>query len=111
MCHRRSPHPRRRRESRRRRRAMCRIVKFDVTPAQRLVIEWTGKDARGPSEIGLWGFASPRHGVADPELADRVLSDAVPGAMVAPATPNEGHVARVVLGSNAANEPAVFHAT
>ncbi|WP_394844492.1 Rhs family carbohydrate-binding protein [Pendulispora brunnea] len=87
-----------------------RIATTESTPVKRLVIEWAGKTSRGPGEIGLWGFASPRRGVADAELADQILSGVALGAMAVRATPNEGRVARVTLGTSAANQPAVFHA-
>ncbi|WP_394821480.1 SpvB/TcaC N-terminal domain-containing protein [Pendulispora albinea] len=82
----------------------------DEIPAKRLVVQWTGKTPRGPSEMGLWGFTLPRHGVPDAELADRILSDAAPGAVAVRATPNEGHIARVALHSSEVNRPARFRA-
>jgi RHS repeat-associated protein len=80
---------------------------------QNLVLEWTGgAQSKGLREIGLWGLGLPERNATDENLADRVLSDAAPGAITFPATPERGNVARVELGPAAppsAGRSAVFH--
>ncbi len=79
-----------------------------------LVLQWMPSAPVGPTEIGLWGLGLPRPDASDAELADRILSDAAPGATSVLATPGEGRLARIALGTNGPSEPdrpVAFHAT
>jgi len=91
-----------------------RLATQDVRRIEGLVIEWTALRAGGPAEVGLWGLGLPERNAIDAELADRILSDAAPGAASFHATPEEGRIARVELGPEAPVGPgrsATFHTT
>jgi RHS repeat-associated protein len=81
--------------------------------AQRLVTTWQSDGATGPSEIGFWGVDVPSRDAMDAELADRILAGPAAGTVTEKATPEEGHVSRVELGSGAPqgrSSDAVFSA-
>jgi len=85
-----------------------RISVDDPTKISRLVVKWTPISLTGPAEIGLWGRWQPPRDATDPVLADRILADAAPGALVAQATPDRVTATRVALGA-AGPQDGVVH--
>ncbi|WP_437494995.1 SpvB/TcaC N-terminal domain-containing protein [Sorangium sp. So ce1014] len=62
--------------------------------AQHVVLEWHPSGERGPQEIVLWTAAAPTRGLAEVELADRVLAGKLAGAYQFPAMSERAAVTR-----------------
>ncbi len=91
-----------------------RLATNDEGRFDRLVVQWTPSGSAGPTEIGLWGLGLPERTATDAELADRILSNAAPGAATFNANPVGARLSHVELGSGAPSGPGhatTFHAS
>ncbi|MCL2448365.1 MAG: hypothetical protein FWD17_05410, partial [Polyangiaceae bacterium] len=92
-------------EVRARRGEWKRLPVHDAGPVSRLIVEWAASSPTGPSGLGLWGLSAPVREATDPELADRILSGALPGTLVAKGAPDAAEISRIGFGPGAASMP------
>ncbi len=71
----------------------ARLETRERRPVTELVLRWS-KSATPLRELGLWGLAVPARSLPDVELADRLLSQPLPGALTTFAAPSERRIAK-----------------